>query len=166
MMKNAVALLFAFAMVAAPSGLAQDRQIFATQDRIGDVTDMQALRAAVRSDKRAFIASALNLTAAEAKKFWPIYDAYQRSVDVANRERVVALEGLIGMDRPLSDPYAKNLAKDLVQADEAEVKARRTMYNRLMRALSPKKAARYLQLESKIRAMQAYDVAMAIPLVK
>jgi Spy/CpxP family protein refolding chaperone len=166
-MKTKVAtLLFVFAMVAAPSAPAQDRQIFATQDRIGDVTDMQALRAAVKSDKRAYVASALNLTPAEAKKFWPIYDAYQRNVDVSNRERVVALEGLIGRDKALSDPYAKNLAKDLVAADESEVKARRTMYNRLMRALPPKKAARYLHLESKIRAMQAYDVAMAIPLVK
>jgi len=28
------------------------------------------------------------------------------------------------------------------------------------------KAARYLQLESKIRALQAYDIASTIPLVK
>jgi hypothetical protein len=34
------------------------------------------------------------------------------------------------------------------------------------RILSVKKAARYLQLESKIRAVQAYDVASTIPLVK
>ena len=67
--------------------------------------------------------------------------------------------------RPDVERY-KNLAKDLVAADEAEVKARRSMYNKLMRALPPKKAARYLQLESKIRAAQAYDVAQAIPLVK
>jgi hypothetical protein len=55
--------------------------------------------------------------------------------------------------------------------DEAEVKARRTLQNRLMRAvpsriLPPKKAARYLQLESKIRAVQAYDVAATVPLIK
>jgi Spy/CpxP family protein refolding chaperone len=158
MKTNAATLIFAIAVIAAGTAWAQDR--------IGDVTDMQALRAAVKADKRALVASALNLTPAEAKKFWPIYDAYQRSVDVANRERTVAIEGLIGQDRPLSDPYAKNLAKDLVTADEAEVKARRTLYNKVMRALQPKKAARYLQLESKIRAVQAYDVAVAIPLVK
>jgi hypothetical protein len=70
------------------------------------------------------------------------------------------------MDKPLSDPYARNLAKELVAVDEAEVKARRAMYNRVIKALPPKKAARYVQLESKIRAVQAYDVATAIPLVK
>jgi hypothetical protein len=158
MKTNLATLIFALAASVAGSAWAQDR--------IGDVTDMQALRAAIRSDKKAFVSSALNLTPAEAKKFWPIYDSYQRAVDVANRERVVAIEGLVGQDRALTDPYAKNLAKDLVFADEAEVKARRSMYNKLMRALPPRKAARYLQLESKIRAAQAYDVAQAIPLVK
>jgi len=34
------------------------------------------------------------------------------------------------------------------------------------RVLPPKKAVRYLQLESKIRAMQDYDIATGIPLVK
>jgi hypothetical protein len=51
-------------------------------------------------------------------------------------------------------------------ADEAEIKARRSMHNKVLRALPVKKAARYLQLESKIRAFQDYDIAVAIPLVK
>jgi hypothetical protein len=35
-----------------------------------------------------------------------------------------------------------------------------------MRALPPKKAVRYLQLESKIRAAQSYAIAETIPLIK
>ena len=38
------------------------------------------------------------------------------------------------------------------------------MQNKVMRALPDKKAARYVQLESKIRAYQDYDIAVAIPL--
>ena len=129
MNKNLAAVLFAAAMIAAPCASAEDK--------IADVTDMQALRAAVRADKKAFVASTLKLTPAEEKKFWPIYDEYQRNLDMTNRRRVVAIQQL----------------------------------NRLMRAvptriLSPKKAARYLQLESKIRAVQAYDVAATVPLLR
>jgi len=40
------------------------------------------------------------------------------------------------------------------------------LQNRLIRVLPAKKAARYLQIESKIRAMQAYDIAVGIPLIK
>ena len=163
MKKNFAAVLFFAAMIAAQSAWAEDK--------IADVTDMQALRAAVRADKKAFVASTLKLTPAEAKRFWPVYDNYQRIVDSANERRVVAVEALIALDKPISDLYARNLANELVATDEVEIKARRTLHNRLMRGvptriLPPKKAARYLQLESKIRAVQAYDIAANIPLVK
>jgi len=163
MKKNFAAILFFAATIAAQSAWAEDK--------IADVTDMQALRAAVRADKKAFVASTLKLTAAEAKRFWPVYDNYQRIVDSANERRVVAVEALIALDKPISDLYARNLANELVATDEVEIKARRTLHNRLMRGvptriLPPKKAARYLQLESKIRAVQAYDIAANIPLVR
>ena len=127
------------------------------QGNSADVTDMQALRAAVRADKKAYVASVLMLTPAEAKNFWPAYDAYQRTLDMTSREKNVTIMGVIGQDKPVSDLYAKQIAKDIMVADEAEAKARRTLYNRVMRALPAKKAVRYLQLEAKIRAVQAYD---------
>ncbi|HEY3242351.1 MAG TPA: hypothetical protein VGM03_03285 [Phycisphaerae bacterium] len=163
MKKNFAAVLFAAAIIAVQPAWAEDK--------IADVTDMQALRAAVRADKKGFVASTLKLTTAEAKRFWPVYDNYQRIVDSANQRRVVAVEGLIALDKPISDLYARNLANELIATDEAEIKARRTLHNRLMRGvptriLPPRKAARYLQLESKVRAIQAYDIAANIPLVK
>src|SRR6266487_6025115 len=93
-------------------------QLAWAEDKIADVTDMDALRAAVRADKKAFVASTLKLTAAEAKRFWPIYDDYQRIVDSANERRVVAVEALIALDKPISDLYARNLANELVATDE------------------------------------------------
>jgi len=163
MNKNFAAVVFAAGLIATQSVWAQDKT--------ADVTDMQALRAAVRADKKAFVESTLKLTPAEAKRFWPIYDSYQRVVDSANQRRVVVVEGLIAKDKPISDIYAKSLANELIAVDEAEVKARRAMQNRLMRGvptrvLPPKKAARYVQLESKIRALLAYDIASTIPLIK
>jgi Spy/CpxP family protein refolding chaperone len=136
------------------------------QDKVADVTDMQALRTSVKADKKAYVASVLKLDAAESKKFWPIYDAYQRDLDLVNRERNLVVVDLVGADKPLSDLYAKNLAKEIVLADDLDVKARRTLYNKLMKALPAKKAAQFLQLDAKIRAVQAYDVASTIPLIK
>ncbi|HXX86312.1 MAG TPA: hypothetical protein VEN29_20330 [Casimicrobiaceae bacterium] len=131
-----------------------------------DVTDMQALRAAVRADKKAFVAQTMQLTEAEAKNFWPIYDRYQRDVDMANRLHVRAIEGFIARDRPITSAYLKALGNDLITADEIEIKARRKMFSSLIKALPADKAARYLQLESKIRAYEDYDVATTFPLIK
>ena len=158
MKKPVAAFLFAAAMLAMTTAMAEDK--------IAEVTDMQALRAAVRSGKKAFVTSTLTLTDAESKKFWPAYDAYQRRLDVTNRARTIAAEQLIGSDKPISELYARNMAKELIAIDEAEVKARRALHNAVLKALPAKKAARYLQLEAKIRAVQAYDVAATIPLVK
>jgi len=156
--KIVAAILFTVVMIARPSAWAADP--------IADVTDMQALRAAVKADKKAFVASALNLTPAEAKKFWPLYDTYQRALDLTNRERNIVIVDLVGLDKPMSDPYARNLTKELLAADEAEVRARRTLQSKVVKVLPPKKAARYLQLEAKIRAVQAYDIASTFPLIK
>lgn len=152
------AVLVAAAMLVAPSAGAADGA--------QPANDLQALQKAVTADKRAYVASVLKLTDAEAKKFWPIYEAYQADIEVANRARARTLEGLIARDRPISDLYAKQLANDLIAADEAEVRARRKMQNKLMKVLPPKKAARYLQLEAQIRAVQLYAIAQAFPLVQ
>ena len=152
------AALFVTAMIAMPAAVAQNAT--------ADVTDMQLLRSAVKADKRAFVAATIAPTEAEAKKFWPLYDTYQRALDVVNRQRAVVVEDLLGLGKPLSDLYAKTLASELIAADEAEVKARRKVHNAVMKALPAKKASRYLQLEAKIRAYQAYDIASTFPLVK
>jgi Spy/CpxP family protein refolding chaperone len=163
MKKYLIATVYAWSLLAAPMAIAEGNA--------ADVTDMQALRDAVRSDKKALVASTLKLTDAEAKRFWPVYDSYQRDLDLANRRRNVVITALIGTDKPPSDLYARNLVNELIAADEAEIKSRRSMQNRLMRGvptriLPPRKAARYLQLENKIRAVQAYDIAANIPLIR
>ena len=152
------AVTFALALALSPTSFAADKA--------ADVTDMQALRNAVRADKKAYVASILNLTPDEAKKFWPAYDAYQRTLDMTGREKNVTIIEVVGSDKPVSDLYARQIAKDIMLAEEAEGKARITLYKRVMKAVPPKKAVRYLQLENKIRAVQAYEVAETIPLIK
>ena len=158
MTRNLASALFMAVAMAATTVWAQGQP--------APANDQQALRSAVKADKKALVAKTLDLTPAEAAKFWPLYDNYQRSLNTANRQTALAVEELVGYDKPLSNVFAKNLANEMLAADEAEIKARRKMQNGVMKALPPKKAARYLQLEGKIRSFQDYDLAVAIPLVK
>jgi Spy/CpxP family protein refolding chaperone len=164
MQKILSAAMVALAMLVAQPAFAQAAST--------DVTDMQALRGAVKTDKRAFVASTMALTAEQGKKFWPVYDTYQRALDAAARSRSTSIESQLGRDKSMSDLAAKQVVKQQMLADETEMKARRKMVNALMRplpaapALPASKIARYLQLEAKIRAVQAYDIAQTFPLVK
>lgn len=154
----------AMRLLAIPITVALTAPLAWAEDKIADVTDMQALRAAVRADKRAFVASTMNLSDAEAKRFWPIYNTYQRSIDATSRRRVVAVQGLLFRDQPMTNLSAKSYATEMLAVDEVGIKARRAMRNRVMRALPALKAARYIQLEEKIRAVQDYDIAATVPL--
>jgi len=136
------------------------------QGAVNDGTDLQAMRQAVKNDKRAYVESAMNLDAAEAKRFWPIYDAYQKTLDAGLRRRVVAMQAFMFRDAPVTNAAAKQYAVEMLAIDDAEVKARRTMRSRVMRALPAIKAARYMQLEEKIRAVQDYDAAASVPLAR
>ena len=163
MKRNVATAILAAVMLVAP--------LAGAADKVAADAELQAMWKAVQADKKGYVASVLNLTPDEAKKFWPIYDAYQRDLDMYNRKRNVALEGLIGTDKSVSDLYAKQLASELIAADEGEVKARRKMQgkliqNKLLSPLPAKKAALYLQIESRIRAVQNYGIAEEFPLIK
>ena len=148
----------ALAIVAAP--------LAAAQDNAAAIADLQAMQQAARKDKRALVEQTLQLSAPEAKKFWPIYDDFQREFVRLNRERNLALQTLAARDRPLSDAYAKQVVNELLSVEEQEIKALRKATNAAMRALPPKKAARYLQLENRLRAVQDYEIAVAFPLAQ
>ena len=163
MKRNVAAVILSAIMIVAP--------LASAADKVAADAELKSMWKAIQSDKKAYVASVLNLTPAEAKKFWPIYDQYQRDLDMYNRRRNVALEGLINSDKPVSDLYAKQLSSELIAVDEGEIKARRKMQSKLIQArlLSPlpaKKAALYLQVESRIRAVQLYGIAEEFPLIK
>jgi len=158
MKKLISAALAASALIAAP--------VCAAQDNAAGVADLQAMHQAARKDKRALVTDKLQLTPAEAKKFWPVYDSLQKDLQRLNRERNLALETLANRDRPPSDAYAKQIVNDLMSIEEQEVKALRKASNAAMRALPPRKAARFMQLENNLRAAQDYEIAAAFPLVQ
>jgi Spy/CpxP family protein refolding chaperone len=159
-MRKFIALAaLAVATFASPLAVAQP-------DNAEAVAELKAMRAEAQKDKRALVASTLKLTDAEAKKFWPVYDAYQRDLENYRRERNLALEEWVMRDQPMTNRYAKNFTNELLKLEELEIKARRKMHNKAMRALPPKKAAQYLQIEFKLRAAQAWDIAVGFPLEK
>ena len=162
MKRIALAALFALATALVPAAFAETPPANPTAD---EATDMQTLREAMKTDKRAYVASVLSLTPVEAKRFWPIYDAYQRNLDQTSRRRVIALEGLMFRDKAMTNVAAKNLITELMAVDEAETKSRMRLRNRLMRVLPSVKAARYLQLEDKFQAVRDYDMATTVPLI-
>ena len=109
----------------------------------------------------------MSLTDAEAKKFWPVYDAYQRELaPIQARGNRAMIDYINAPESAMTNANARRLIDALAAADESEAKVRRAYVAKFSKAIGAKKAARYYQVESKIRAMERYDQAAAIPLVR
>jgi hypothetical protein len=136
------------------------------QEKSSD-TNMQILRDKIKSDKKLVVAANMDLTEAEAKKFWPIYDAYQKDLQSINeRLKKVILDYADGYNNnSLTDAQAKKLSDEALAIEADEAKMRKDYSGKLNAVVPAKKAARYLQIENKIRAVIRYDLADGIPLV-
>jgi Spy/CpxP family protein refolding chaperone len=154
------AAALSLALALAPPALAQST----VSVEAGEIRQLQA-KAGTPAEKRALVGQTLALTDAEAKRFWPVYDAYQRRLDATNRRYARAIEEAVAPER-VSDALARNLAKELNEIEDAESRARRAMHSAVVKALPGRKAIRYIQLENKLQSGYRYDVASALPLVK
>ena len=61
---------------------------------------------------------------------------------------------------------AKKLLDEALAVDEAELKLKSSYMPKILGALPITKAARYIQIENKIRAAIRYELADGIPLVQ
>ena len=131
-------------------------------------TNMEILRQKVKADKKLVVAENLMLTEAEGAKFWPVYDAYQKELQQINeRLKAVILAYADAYNKgPVTDATAKKLIEDASAVDDAEATLRRTALPKILAVLPAAKAARYVQIENKIRAVIRYELAAGIPLVQ
>ena len=131
-------------------------------------TDMQILADKVKADKKALVAQNMELTEAEAKSFWPIYDAYQQDLQKINdRMSLTILEYAdVSSKGTVDDATAKKLLGEVLAIQESELQLLQTYIPKLEKVLPEVKVARYIQIESKIRALVRYTLASNIPLTE
>src|SRR5690348_14933917 len=55
------------------------------QDSSSDA-NMEILKQKLKADKKLIVADNMKLSDAEAKQFWPIYDAYQKDLEQVNQK--------------------------------------------------------------------------------
>ena len=137
-----------------------------SQDKPAD--NMQILLDKVKADKKLLVAANMDLTESEAKGFWPVYEAYQTDLIGINQRVVRLIESYAkdDMANTLTDDKAQKLTAEFVAIQKAEAELPASYVPKLSKVLPPKKVARYLQIENKIRAAVKYELAAGIPLME
>jgi len=154
-------------LLAALAALAISPILPAAAQGLPDAAAQQAIRDQLRTDRKVVIQHNLPLTDAEAKKFWPVYESFQREMaPIQSRRNRAALDFISTSEGDMTNANARRLMDQLASAEESDAKLRRAFVAKFSKAIGAKKAARYYQIESKISAMERYDQASAIPLVQ
>jgi len=130
-------------------------------------SNMEILRQKLQADKKLLVAANMELTEAEAKGFWPVYDAYQTDLGTLNARigQLVKRYAEAYRTNTLTDATAKSLLDEALAIEQAEVTMKQGYVPKMSAVLPATKVARYLQIENKIRAVIKYELADGIPLV-
>jgi len=120
----------------------------------------------LRSQKKQIVSANMQLTEAEALKFWPVYDEYTSETIKINDTRAAIIKEYTGNYDTLTDAQAQSLLKRWLQADDAEVQLRLKYIPIFSKVLSAKKTARFIQIDRHLGMMIDVQVMSAIPLVQ
>ncbi len=127
---------------------------------------LEVLVDAVRSNRKAMLAVNLALTDAEAAEFWPVYDLYQKEINVVADRWLAVIEDYIANFQDLSNDKAAKLVGDYLATEADRVQVRRSYVPAFSAILPGRKLARLYQIENKMDAVIRYELAARIPVVE
>ncbi|HET6674408.1 MAG TPA: hypothetical protein VFG71_03665 [Nitrospiraceae bacterium] len=130
-------------------------------------TNTQILLDKIKADKKLLVASNMDLTDAEAEKFWPLYDEYQQDLGQINQRLGQTVMDYADAYKKghIPDETAAKLLDEALAVEESEVKLKEFYAQKFEAVMPAAKVARYLQIETKIRSLLRLDLAENIPLV-
>ena len=129
---------------------------------------LEGFREQAQVDKKHVVTANLDLTDEEARKFWPVYEAYQEELKKLNRRtgQVIFDYAEAVRGNTLTDAQALVLIQESIAVEKAEAKLKSDFVPKLAKVLPARKAIRYIQMESKLRAAVRAELAEKIPLVE
>jgi hypothetical protein len=128
--------------------------------------NMQILLEKIRADKKLLVAENMQLTEAEAKAFWPVYDQYQDELFLLRARTAKLIKDYADAYEKMSNDTAKKLLDEYMTTESLGLELRQLYLPKFRKVLPEVKVVCYYQIENKIQAALIYELAANIPLVK
>jgi len=152
------ALILVLALISSP--------VFAEEKTDKASNNMEILREKIQADKKLVVAANMNLTDAEAKAFWPIYQEYQTKLTKINERITKLIVDYAQNYQTMTNEIAKKLMTESMAVEKERLTLKESLMPKFQKALPAIKVARYYQIENKIQAIVQYSLAEGIPLVE
>ncbi len=127
--------------------------------------DIQLLRSDIRSTKKQLIAENMKLTAAEAEKFWPVYDAYTQETTKQGDARYALVKEYANSYVNMTDAQADSLVQKMAALDVQTATVREQWIPKFRKVLTGKQTALFFQLDRRINLLLDLQFAANIPII-
>jgi hypothetical protein len=128
--------------------------------------NMQIVLEKLRADKKLLVAENMQLTEAEAKAFWQVYERYQDELFLLRARTLKMLGDYTDSYEKMTNDIARKLLDEYMNIETLRLKLHQVYLPKFRKVLPDTKVARYYQLENKIQAALMYEIARTIPLAK
>ena len=128
--------------------------------------ELNLLRKDIRSQKKQIIAANLNLTEAEAQRFWPIYDQYTAEMTKIFDRKFDLIKEYAANYATMSDEQADAYIKGRAAVEESIVQLRLKYIPVFRKVLSGKTAARFTQIDWRLGLALDLQLNEQIPIVE
>ena len=135
-----------------------------SQDKPAD--NMQIVLEKIRADKKLLVAENMQLTEAEAKAFWPVYNQYQDELFLLRTRTANLIKDYGNNYEKMTTDTAKKLLDEFMNIEALGPKLRQAYLPKFRKVLPEVKVMRYYQIENKINVALMYELAANIPLMK
>jgi hypothetical protein len=126
---------------------------------------IELLRSDVRQQKAEMMGSVMQLSAADASKFWPIYTEYDTELTKVNNLRVANIKEYARTYSEMTDEKADELIQNVFAYQKQRSELLAKYYVRVKEALGAVTAARFVQVEHQLLLIIDLQVASALPVV-
>jgi hypothetical protein len=127
--------------------------------------EIAAARNAIKADRQATVAEALQLTPAEAKQFWPLYHQYRTNMNHVADGLVKLVKEYAGYYPNVPEDVARQMLKDLTGLEKKQVALRASFLKQCGKVMPADKTLRFAQVESRLDLAVRLELAASIPLV-
>ena len=118
----------------------------------------------LESSRKKLIAENLPMTAEEARKFWPIYEAYSHKRMELLKMRISYIADLTQIE-VVDEAAARKFVDHVLDFDQKTVDLWKQFLPQFVEILDDRKAARYLQIERRIHFFTDAEIGRVTPLI-
>ena len=127
--------------------------------------EVQIIEGSYGIEKKQIIEQSMTLSEKEASIFWPIYDDYEDSRRKLGEERLLLIHDYVIAYSSLTDAKASEITLRCFKNDEAIARLHKKYYKKVRKALSPLKAAQFVQVEGYLQNIVRIQIQNGLPFI-